>query len=362
MIKRETGIPVLRFIFAEKGENAMSLRIPYEEMRRTIEKAMLAAGVPEQKAAICAEVHTSSSADGVESHGLNRVPRFLEYVRKGMIDVTAEPEITASKGAVERIDGHRGIGVTNALFAADRAVQLAKVHGIGCVALINTTHWMRGGTYAHRMAEQGYVGASWICTENVMPLWGSDVQSVGNNPLCIGIPRSDSPVLLDMAMSQYAYGKLDVYEKAGRQTEYPCGFDGNGQATCDPGTVLKTRRIMPTGYWKGSGLSLALDLVGLMLGNGKLSHEISVPVEGSCGGCTQIFVSYAPDLFGDRKELEDKVEKRLAAVNEAHPSDPKRPVQWPGEGTARRRKENLEKGIPANEDVWAQVCRLAGEG
>lgn len=195
-----------------------------------------------------------------------------------------------------------------------------------------------------------------------MPLWGSDVQSVGNNPLCIGIPRSDSPVLLDMAMSQYAYGKLDVYEKAGRQTEYPCGFDGNGQATCDPGTVLKTRRIMPTGYWKGSGLSLALDLVGLMLGNGKLSHEISVPVEGSCGGCTQIFVSYAPDLFGDRKELEDKVEKRLAAVNEAHPSDPKRPVQWPGEGTARRRKENLEKGIPANEDVWAQVCRLAGEG
>ena len=337
----------------------MRMRIPYDEMRMTVEKAMLRAGVPAEKASVCAEVHTASSADGVESHGLNRVPRFIEYVNTGWIDVNAVPEITASRGAVERIDGHRGIGVTNALFAANRAAELAVIHGIGCVVLTNTTHWMRGGSYVHRIAEQGFMGISWICTENVMPLWGSDEQSIGNNPLCIGIPRDGSPVVLDMAMSQYAYGKLDVYAKAGKETEYPCGFDENGEATCDPAAVLKTRRIMPTGYWKGSGLALALDMAGLMIGNGRPSHEIDAASEGSCAGCSQVFIAYSPDLFGDRKEISRKVEERLEAVNGAHPSEEPRPVQWPGQGTARRRRDNLAHGIPVNEAVWAEVCRLA---
>ena len=337
----------------------MSLYIPYEEMKSTIRQAMLKAGVPEDKAEICAEIHTASSADGVESHGLNRVPRFIDYLDRGLVDPLADPEIVSSRGAVERIDGHLGIGITNALFAADRAVELAKVHGIGCVALRNTTHWMRGGTYAHRTAEKGFMGISWICTESCMPLWGSDEMSVGNNPLCIGIPRAGSPVVLDMAMSQYAYGKLGVYELAGKQTEYPCGFDAEGKMTYDPGAVLKTKRIMPTGYWKGSGLALALDLAGTMMSCGKCTHEISEPRDGSCGGCTQIFITYDPNLFGDYDEVLKKTEARVAAVNAAHPSDPSRPVQWPGEGTAKRRAKSKERGVTANEKVWEEVCRLA---
>ena len=136
-----------------------------------------------------------------------------------------------------------------------------------------------------------------------------------------------------MAMSQYAYGKLGVYELAGKQTEYPCGFDEEGKMTYDPGAVLKTKRIMPTGYWKGSGLALALDLAGTMMSCGKCTHEISEPRDGSCGGCTQIFITYDPNLFGDYEEVLKKTEARVAAVNAAHPSDPSRPVQWPGEGT-----------------------------
>ncbi len=337
----------------------MGLRIPYKEMKRIIEKALLAAGVPAEKAAVCAEIHTDSSADGIESHGLNRVPRFIDYVKKGLVNVNTEPEIVSARGAVERIDGHRGIGITNALFAADRAVELAGIHGIGCAALRNTTHWMRGGTYACRIAEKGFMGISWICTENVMPLWGSDVQSVGNNPFCISIPRAGSPVVLDMAMSQYAYGKLGVYELAGKMTEYPCGFDEAGNATCDPAAVARTRRIMPAGYWKGTGLALALDLAGTMISSGRCSHEISVEKDGSCGGCTQIFIAYDPDLFGDYKEILEKIELRLAAVNSAHPTDASRPVQWPGEGMAHRREKNLAAGVPADESVWAEVCRLA---
>ncbi len=98
---------------------------------------------------------------------------------------------------------------------------LAKEHGIGCVALKNTTHWMRGGSYAWQAAQAGFIGISWTNTESCMPMWGSKVPGVGNNPFCIAIPRKSGPIVLDMAMSQYAYGKLGVYRLAGKQPAFP---------------------------------------------------------------------------------------------------------------------------------------------
>ena len=96
-----------------------------------------------------------------------------------------------------------------------------------------------------------------------------------------------------------------------------------------------------------------------MMSCGKCTHEISEPRDGSCGGCTQIFITYDPNLFGDYEEVLKKTEARVAAVNAAHPSDPSRPVQWPGEGTAKRRAKSKERGVTANEKVWEEVCRLA---
>ena len=211
--------------------------VSFEEMKETAKRAFLNLGLNEEQAEICAEVHTSSSADGVESHGMNLIPRFADYMHRGWIDPEGKPELIHKRGAVENYDGHMGIGILNAIFASDRAVELAKEHGIGCVSIKNTTHWMRGGTYAWRMAEKGFMGISWINTESCMPLWGSDEQSVGNNPFCIAVPRKDEPIVVDMAMSQYAYGKLGVYRLAGKSLPYPGGFDKEGNLTSDPGAI-----------------------------------------------------------------------------------------------------------------------------
>lgn len=335
------------------------MRVTFEEMRSTIKLALVNVGVPEAKAELCAEIHTESSADGVESHGLNRIPRFVDYIRKGYVDVHAEPTLIAAKGAAENYDGHMGIGVTNALFASDQAVRLAKLHGIGLVTLKNTTHWMRGGTYAWRTANKGYMGISWINTEDCMPLWGSDEQSVGNNPFCIAIPRDKGPIVLDMAMSQYAYGKLGVYQLSGKQTEYPCGFDENGRMTTDPGEVIKTRRIMPTGYWKGSSMAIALDLAATMMSNGNSGTEITHINKGSCGGCSQIFIAYDPYLFGDKSEIDRKIEERIIAADAAHPLDEKHPVHCPGESTIHRREVSMRDGIHVDDSVWKQVQEYA---
>ena len=118
----------------------MSIRIPYEEVKETARQAFLNLGLSREQAEICATIHTQSSADGVESHGLNRLPRFANHVKNGWVNVEGKAQLVGAKGAVENYDGQFGIGIINALFCTDRAMELAKIHGIGCVALKNATH------------------------------------------------------------------------------------------------------------------------------------------------------------------------------------------------------------------------------
>ena len=94
----------------------MSIRVDYEDVKKTVKQAFLNLGLTEEQAETCAVIHTQSSADGVESHGLNRIPRFAEYVQKGWINLEGQPQLTGAKGAVENYDGQLGIGITNALF------------------------------------------------------------------------------------------------------------------------------------------------------------------------------------------------------------------------------------------------------
>ena len=337
----------------------MSLSISYEEVKATVKKALLNAGLSEEQAETCALIHSQSSADGVESHGLNRVPRFVEYIRKGWINLDGKPELAGAKGAVENYDGQMGIGILNGLFCADRAIALAKEHGIGCVALRNTTHWMRGGTYAWRIAEAGYAGISWINTESCMPLWGSDEIGVGNNPFCMAIPRDKGPVVLDMAMSQYAYGKLGVYRLAGKQLPYPGGFDEDGNLTTDPATIEKTHRILPTGYWKGSSMALVLDLAAAMLANGCTGTDMDELGKGSCGSCCQIFIALDPYLFGTKEEIQAKIDRRIDKVHASHPEREGGHVSYPGERTVSTRAKSMKDGVAVDEQIWQQICAIA---
>jgi 3-dehydro-L-gulonate 2-dehydrogenase len=337
----------------------MSIRVPFDTVKATVKKALMNSGLSEEQAETCATIHSETSADGVESHGLNRVPRFVEYIQKGWINLEGKPELVGAHGAIENYDGQMGIGITNALFASNRAMELAKEHGIGCVALRNTTHWMRGGTYAWKMAEAGFVGISWINGESCMPLWGSDETGVGNNPFCMAIPRDDGQIVLDMAMSQYAYGKLGVYRLAGKQLPYPGGFDKDGNLTSDPGAIEQSMRILPTGYWKGSGMAICLDLAAAILANGNTGIDQNAAEKGSCGGCCQVFIAFDPYLFASKEEVQAKINRRVAAADATHPDREGGRVTCPGERTIETRARSMKDGVVVDEAIWKQICEIA---
>lgn len=331
------------------------MRVKYEDLKDTIKKALIANGVAENQAEEMAKIHSDSSLRGVNSHGLNRIPRLIEFINKGLINMNGDLELKNSFGSIENYDANLGFGSLNSVKAANRVVELAEKNGIGLVSLKNSTHWMRAGTYGEIIAEKGMIGILWTNTESLMPLWGSSEKSVGNNPVCIAISSDTGDIILDMAMSQYSYGKLDTYIKKGELLPYPGGFDKDGNLTSNPKDILDSSRLIPVGYWKGSGLSFCLDVVASLLSTGKSTFDLDDDNAFNCTGCSQIFLAINPGIFSteeENNELLNKIKDRLHSV---YSIDPKSKVRYPGEGLDQRQKSNLEKGIEVDDDYYNKV-------
>lgn len=336
-------------------------RVAFEEMERVIAAAFRHAGMAPEDASRCATIHTESTCDGVNSHGLNRVPRFADYLRRGLVKAGATPSPVRQLGPLEVYDGNLGPGTLNALFATDRAMELASADGVGIVALRNTTHWMRGGTYGWRAAEQGYVAIAWTNTESCMPAWGSRAPRVGNNPFVMAAPRTKGHVVLDMAMSQYSYGKLQTTRLKGQTLPFPAGFDEHGVLTNEPGPVELSQRVLPIGYWKGSGFAILLDLLATILSQGLSTEGMDKQNQGSCTGCSQIFMLFDPRQLGGAAFADQVADSVADYVNSSPLAEDATEVLYPGQGALRTRLKQRQSGIVVDDGVWNEVLGLAGE-
>jgi len=331
----------------------MPMRVSYTEMKREFDRVLCKVGFAPERAATCAEIFAQASLDGVASHGLNRFPGFIRFIQQGYVVADAEPECTAAFGAWEQWDGHLGPGPLNALVCTERALELARANGVGCVALCNTNHWMRGGTYGWRAAQAGFAFLCWTNTTPNMPAWGARACHLGNNPFVLAVPRQEGPVVLDMAMSQFSYGRLTVAERSGEQLPVPGGFDADGNLTTDPGAIHASMRPLPIGYWKGSGLSLLLDLIAALLSGGQTTYQIGQ--QETEYGVSQVYVAFDLARAGSPSRIDQLVDEVIRDLHGAAPDVQGGRVRYPGERALRTREENLARGIPVDPDIWEQV-------
>lgn len=283
------------------------------------------------------------------------MPRFLKYLEKGYVDLEGTMELYYLSGPVEQYDGNMGIGIINALEASDRSIEIAEEYGVGIVTLKNTTHWMRGGTYGWNAAEKGFISICWTNTGANMPVWGSAEASVGNNPICIAIPRDEGPLVLDMAMAQYSYGKLETAKQKGEDLPYPGGYDEEGNLSFIPEDIANSRRVLPIGYWKGSGFAIMLDALAAVMSDGRTGPEIDEVGKGSSGGCSQIFITINPEILGDKDEIEEKLGAYIEFIKGAEPVEEGMEIFYPGERTKIRYEKALKDGVFVDEEVWREI-------
>ena len=313
-------------------------------------------GFDSGRAQQCAEIFTNNSIDGVYTHGVNRFPRFAKYVRDGIIKINASPTLVNAMGALEQWNGNLGPGVLNAKHATGRAMELASQHGVGCVALADTSHWMRAGAYGWQAAKAGFVFIGWTNTIANMPAWGAVDARLGNNPLVLALPYGDEAIVLDMAMSQFSFGAIEAAVIRNEKMPVNAGFDDSGNLTDDPAAVIATRRLIPVGYWKGSGLALLLDILSVVLSGGKSTQEISR--EKTEFGLSQVFIAIDSKRLPDQSNITKAVQEIIADFHGSVPVDKKQKISFPGERVLATRKKNTTNGIPVQKKIWDIITRL----
>lgn len=332
------------------------LRVAYSKLKDEIERVLLKFGVDPEKASLLAQIYSENSLSGVPSHGLNIFVNTADRIRTGKIDPHAEPECLGSLGGYERWDGHLGLGPYNAHRCAERSVQLARQHGIGCVALRNTNHWGRAGKYSEWIAQQGMIG---ICATNgtsCMATWGGVTPRIGNNPVSIAVPRDKGIVAVDMAFSQFSNGQLNNYRMAGKELPVNGGYDSEGRPTKDPQEILLSKRHMPIGFWKGAAFAVLTDLTVALASQGittKQMDEIGFDMAQS-----QIYIAIHFAALGDREESRRMCDETVDYILNTPVQTGADGVRYPGQALQKARRENSENGVPVNEEMWRRLLDM----
>jgi len=315
-------------------------------------------GLLKEMAATEARVMVEADLHGVPSHGVRMLPPLLAALADGRATPTPTIRRLREFGATCLLDCDNAPGRYTSLLAMDDAILRAKSFGVGVCLAKRTTHWGRAHAYASHAAQQGFVG---ICTTNAMPTmaaWGSKGRVIGNNPIAFGLPRqqADQPMVLDIAMSQAAVGKVGTWLREGNEVPQGWGVDAEGKPSTDAKAIL-AGAVLPFGGHKGAGLALMMELLTAALGGGAFGNEI---LAGDRSGIdpesSKLFIALNPEAFGGLDVLTRRIADYLAYLGEN--AGQTEPFNWPGERGWKAYAANLAAGVPLHPEIAAQLAAV----
>ena len=324
-----------------------------------------AAGVPEDDAATVARSLVGANLRGHDSHGVMRVPQYVDFLRKGAYRVGVGLRVENDTPAVVVCDGQWGLGQVQAHRLLDLVLPRARALGLAAGAARECGHIGRLGEYAERAADEGLVLVATVnncgAGQRVAPPGGLEAR-LGTNPLCAAVPTSGEPVVLDFGTSVAAEGKVRVYYINGKRP-VPEGWllDPQGRPTTDPSVLYEPPlgTILPMGgvqAYKGFGLGLVLDMLAGGLSGGRSSHPGAPPAKGN----NVVFLALDPAQFAGRAALV-RESSQLADYVRGTPRAPGvEAILLPGDPERLMLQRRGAEGIPLEDAHWAKLTELAG--
>jgi ureidoglycolate dehydrogenase (NAD+) len=291
---------------------------------------------------------------GTDSHGVLRIPRYVEMVQLGLINPAAAPRQVSGKGAVAVLDADRAPGAVAMNLAARSAMQLSDVHGIGWCAVRSISHAGAIGYYANRVAQAGRVAIVMTASKPLMIYHGSNAEGVSTNPIAIAAPTTnpDRPLLLDMSTASVALGKIMAARDGGQAIPAGWGVDADGRETTDP---RKVKAVLPMAGAKGSGLSLMIEVLASVLAGNPLI-AVALAGGGDPGGNGMVAV-LDPSAFGEDFPIE--VDRLGAAIQGLPPAAGSERVYLPGERGFEEMERRSSAGIRLLRGTLSRLLALA---
>lgn len=317
-------------------------------------------GVKDENAGIIADTLICADLRGVKSHGIVRLPTYVERVEKGVLSLHDNMELEQKSSAVAVLDAKNGFGQVAGYKAMNAAIEIARTHGVAMVGVKNSNHFGIASYYSMMALEADMIGIVMTHASPAIAPYGTAVPLLGTNPLSIAVPVScEKPIVLDMSMSTVARGKIRYAALNGERIPEGWGLDSKGRPTTDPNEVLNGGSVVPVGGPKGSGLALIVDIICGILTNSCLTGEVKTVTDMSgpsktghmfCAVNISSFIDV--DLF---KSNIDKTIKRIKALDAAADNA----VYLPGEIEHDLEKKREVEGIPVEHKVVELLNSLA---
>jgi ureidoglycolate dehydrogenase (NAD+) len=326
--------------------------VPYEELKRSCSTKLQEAGVPANHADIVADVLIHADARGVTSHGVLRTEHYVKRVQEGGLNVNPNFSVKDTGPVTAIFDGDDGLGHVVSKYAMDHAIQLAKKNGVGMVSVINSSHCGALSYFVNQAAEANLVGMAMTQTDKVVVPFGGAEPYFGTNPIAYGFPASKhKPVILDMATSNVAFGKVLHAREAGTAIPGDWGVDSIGRPSTDPNEVVA---LLPFAGPKGYGLAMVVDIMsGIMTGSAFGPHI--TPMYGSYNEMRKLghfFCVVNPAMFTDPQSFLANMDQMIDEIHEAKPSEGFSRVMVPGEPEQLREEERIKNGVPVTQTVY----------
>jgi len=334
-----------------------------DALRSAAENIFAAAGLSPDHAEIVADSLVEADLRGVHSHGTMRITQYLPQIAARAINPTPDIRAIQESGGTALIDGDAGMGQVTSTLAMQKAIAKASEFGIGSVGVRNSSHFGAASYYAEMALEHEMIGfASTNCGPS-LPAPGGAQRVVGNNPLAYALPAGDyPPIVLDMATSVVAGGKLILAANAGQKIPFGWALDADGNPTDDPMLALTEGLFVPVGGPKGYGLAIALDLLcGMLTGADYGPHlgEQDDPTRSENAG--HFFMAIRIDRFVPANEFKARTDQMIREIRASKRAAGTERIYLPGEIEWERKQLRLAEGIPMPAGVVEQMHEAAAQ-
>ncbi|RKK23185.1 hypothetical protein BFJ66_g1338 [Fusarium oxysporum f. sp. cepae] len=344
------------------AENQDSQKFPIaaSEARRFIEEVLKGNGIPSENASIIARCLVAADLRGVDTHGMNRIPSYMERLRQGVLNASAQPILTQVTPAVAQVDGQNGFGFVAAHKGMAAAIESAKVFGIGMASIKHSNHFGMSAWIVQQALDADMMSLVFTNSSPALPAFGGKSKLLGVSPIACGAPGKGpmENFILDMAPSVAARGKIYKAKRRGEKIPLDWALDAEGRPTDDPEAALGGV-MLPMGGPKGSALSIMMDVFSGVLSGSAFAGHVTGPYDPSKPADVGHFlVAIKPDLFMNLDEFRERMQHLYERVVGSEKAAGVERIYFPGEIEQLAQKEREKTGIPL---VQAEIDALNAE-
>ncbi len=336
---------------------ARYIKVAWQDLYRFTIECFVKVGVPISDAELIADHLVLANLRGVDSHGVIRIPYYIEGIRMGYVKAKSEIKIVREGGGTALIDGCGGLGIPVAVRATDIAIDKAKAIGIAAVAVKNLGHVGMLAYYTLRIAKNNLIGLATVNGPPFVAPWGGAQKIFGTNPLSIAFPSHDKPIVIDMATSAIASFKLKLAAMKGEKIPEGIALTKDGKPTTNPEEAYEGI-LLPFGGYKGYAISLVVEILSAIVSGGALSKY--VPRHPSTQGGFFV-LAINPMAFRDYSGYLADIKDLIHTIKTCPPAQGFTEVLIPGEPEDRNYSTRIRDGIPIDLETWRILTELAKE-